>query len=138
MSTPKNLAQENRRQLNKHEKDTLPPDWEFGQIKEVDPDTYLVKVVIFREGTQEIPGWHPIIKGQDTIRILQEQYGKITDGMCCIVHWRGTAPESGKTFIQVIGKGPGCGGDTMIAEQRPVENELPTGAFRIFSGGMIP
>ena len=138
MSAPKDKNQEKRRHIDKINKSSLSVDWEFGQIKEVDPSSFLCKVVIFRgtNGYEEITGWHPIIKGEDGIRILQESYGKISPGMCCILHWRGEEPEAGKTFIQIIGKGPGCGGQKIMTESEPVENELPTGPFKIFSGGM--
>lgn len=140
MSAPKDVGQENRRQITKVNQVSLSVDWEFGQIKEVNSSNYLCKVVMFRgpTGLEEVPGWHPIMKGQDGIRILQEQYGKISAGMCCIVHWRGNRPEHGKTFIQVIGKGPGCGGATLVSEQEPIENELQTGPFKLISGGFIP
>ena len=134
---PKDIGQENRRQSVKINQYALPVDWEFGQIKEINPKTYMVRVIIFREGLGDTTEqWHPIIKGQDTIRTLQEQYGKITDGMCCIVWWRGDTPKTGKTFIQIIGKGPGCGGETMITEKEPVSNELATGPSKVV-GGMI-
>jgi len=140
MSAPKDSGQESRRHIAKVNKSSLPPDWEFGQIKGIDPTTYLCRVVIFRgdTGLEEVPGWHPIIKGQDGIRILQESYGKLSPGMCCIVHWRGDHPEPGKTFIQIIGKGPGCGSSALVTEQEPIDNVLPTGPFKLFSGGMMP
>lgn len=140
MSAPKDAGQENRRNLAKKNQAALPVDWEFGQIKAIDTSTYLCKVVIFRgeTGSEEIPGWHPILKGQDGIRILQEQYGKISAGMCCIVHWRGDRPEYGKTFIQIIGRGPGCGGAALVTETEPIENEIPTGPFKLMSGGFVP
>lgn len=137
-AAPKDTGQERQRASSVLDQANLPVDWDFGQIKTVDYTTYLLQVVLFRgeSGSTEVAGWHPIIKGQEGIRIIQEQYGKIRAGMCCIVHWRGDEPEPGKTYIQIIGKGPGCGPVAVASEPTPVENELATGPFKAASGGL--
>lgn len=115
--------------------------WEFGQIQEFDDENGLVKVVMFHGGNsgnyKEI-GWHPIRKGDGTIKDLQQRFGKIRKEMPCIVWYRGQSgyPRPGSTFVEIIGEGPAAGGDA-IASHSPVPNEKEGPPYQLFSGGLL-
>ena len=115
--------------------------WEFGQVKEIkeEDNRMFFKVVMLygKDGGREI-GWHPLRKGDGAVPALQMQYGKLRAGMCCIIHYRGKRgyPRPGSTFIEIIGEGPGCGGESVYT-QGPVANESATAPFMLFSGGLL-
>lgn len=113
--------------------------WEFGQIQDFNDEDGMVKVVMFHgeNGYQEI-GWHPLRKGDGTVKDLQQRFGKIRKEMPCIVWYRGQSghPRSGSTFIEIIGEGPAAGGEA-IAMHSPVPNEKEGPPYQLFSGGLL-
>jgi len=113
--------------------------WEFGQIQEVNEEDSGVKVLMFSGSKSGVSiGWHPLRKGEGTLRDLQARFGKLRRGMCCIVHYRGKLgrPMKGSTFIEIIGEGPNCGEQSVI-KQDPEPNEKETAAFLMMSGGLL-
>jgi hypothetical protein len=106
----------------------------FGQVKKVSDNERQVEVIMFRESRESVNiGWHPVV---DDTEDIHNRFGKISPEMCCIIWWQGESiPRQGSTWVQILSKGPLCAGKNLIAGT-PKENEISTGPYKLFSGGL--
>jgi hypothetical protein len=120
-----------------HQKSETPVDDShniaYGLITAVNNDTSQVKVKLYTTdstfASDEIlngaylPLLNPLIQ-------IQHEWGAIRVGLLVRVHWKGKLNQK-NAVIEIVGDE-----ESPFLNKEPLQNELPTGPFRIFSAGL--
>jgi len=132
-SAPKNKLQQSLHETNR--KASQPPDEQdritYGVISAIDEKTSQVKVKKLladgKIGNEISNGFLPLATPLSEIYLL---WGALREGLVVRVYWRGKlAPRN--AVIEVIGDE-----DHSFIKKVPYQNEIGTGPWRIFSGGI--
>jgi len=135
-SSPRSLQEQNNASLAKQAGEAVPSQVRirYGLITDVDREDSTVKVRLYTVAGKpdiEIQVYNPIINPLSEIHLL---WGKLRIGLACRFFFRGKEEPTETTtgLVEIIGD-EGIG---FLTKERK-DNVLPTGPYKIFSGGLL-